>query len=288
MSHINAKPIGIDAYLIHKDKIARLDKNNIKQSDRALSLPNIGESFRIMPNHIARSSLFAPVNSKNNLVYAGTTLVSRVDAVIKFWGEQLDESQADVWMQAMYEASKHSLGEPIVISRSKFLRAIGRNTSGANYEWLHRSMQCLEQAMFSIETNRFATGSEYPLHMIDKFEYDNEIKSHIFQIDPRWIRMYYNNEFSLVNWSQRLSFFHNQDIAKALQRLILTSNEQQQKHSLEWLKSKLIYTGRLRDFKNSIERAGAELKRVGIISDFCIEAGSKGKLQVSMTRLKQS
>lgn len=100
--------------------------------------------------------------------------------------------------------------------------------------------------------------------------------------------MYYNNEFSLINWNQRLSFFHNQDIAKALQRLILTSNEQQQKHSLEWLKSKLIYTGRLRDFKNSIERAGAELKRVGIISDFCIEAGSKGKLQVSMTRLKQS
>ncbi|EKN3363387.1 plasmid stabilization protein, partial [Yersinia ruckeri] len=110
MSHINAKPI-TDSYLIHKDKIALLDKNNIKQNDRTLYLPNTDKSYRIMPNHIARSSLFAPVNSKKNLVYVGTTLVSRVDAVIKFWGEQLDESQADVWMQAMYEASKHSLGE---------------------------------------------------------------------------------------------------------------------------------------------------------------------------------
>jgi hypothetical protein len=68
-----------------------------------------------MPNHIARSSLFSPVVRGAKTLHRESVLVTRKDAVIKFWGEQLDEAQADVWMQIMYEATMRPLGEPVPI-----------------------------------------------------------------------------------------------------------------------------------------------------------------------------
>ena len=95
---------------------------------RQMFLPGLEEFMRAMPNHIARSSLFAPVAAGRKKIHKDTVLVSRGDAVIKFWGEQLDEAQADVWMQAMHEASKQTLGEPVIINRAEFLRSMGRQT----------------------------------------------------------------------------------------------------------------------------------------------------------------
>jgi len=96
-------------------------------------LPTMKEVMRAMPNHIARSSLFAPVAPGRKRMHDRTILVSRSDAVIKFMGKQLDEAQADVWMQAMYEAAKYPLGELVIINRANFLKAIGRAPSGQNY-----------------------------------------------------------------------------------------------------------------------------------------------------------
>ena len=110
-------------------------------------LPGVGEFMRAMPNHIARSSLFAPVARGRRKMHDGSILQSRGDAEIRFSGRQLDEAQADVWMQAMKEAQRQPLGTPVVINRAEFLRAIGRAESGQNYQWLHRTMQDLAFAM---------------------------------------------------------------------------------------------------------------------------------------------
>lgn len=79
-----------------------------------LFLPGLEEFMRAMPNHLARSSLFAPVARGRKKMHMDVVLVSRADAVIKFSGEQLDEAQADVWMQAMHEAGRAALGEPVL------------------------------------------------------------------------------------------------------------------------------------------------------------------------------
>ena len=244
-----------------------------------------------MPNHIARSSLFAPVARGRKRILKDTVLVSRADAVIKFWGEQLDESQADVWMQAIHEAIRKPLGEPVVIRRAEFLRNIGRQTGNYEYKWLDRTMQALTFAMLVIEVrtkegkSKLSVGKSRALHMIEGFEYDDEAEAYTLRVDPRWRLMFENREFALIDWDKRKRFGARQDMAKALQRLIATPDECIQRYALDWLKDKLGYTGRIRDFVDALRRAMCELERLEIIAGGRIETSTKGRPQVVWTKL---
>lgn len=253
-------------------------------------LPGMEEFMRAMPNHIARSSLFAPVARGRKQIHKDAVLVSRSEATIKFWGEQLDEAQADVWMQAMHEAIKVPLGQPVVINRASFLRAIGRHTGKFEYDWLHRTMQALAFAMLVIEVQKdgkpkLSIGRTRALHLIEGFDLDPDSEEYTLKIDPRWRGMYGNREFSLIDWNKRLQFGQRQDMAKALQRLVATSSDSVQRYALDWLKGKLGYTGRMRDFKDALEAAMRELERLEIVAGGRIERSTKGKDQTVWTKL---
>lgn len=254
-------------------------------------LPGLDEFMRAMPNHIARSSLFAPVAAGRKKMHDGTILVSRADAEIRFKGKQLDESQADVWLQAMYEASKQQLGGAFIIHRAAFLRSIGRAPSGQNYQWLHRAMEDLSFAMLVMEVKKkdgktkLEVGKTRALHMISGFDYDDETEAYTLRIDPRWRVVYGNREFALIDWEKRMQFGQHQNLAKALQRLIATSSEAVQRFALDWLKAKMEYSGRMRDFIDAMNKAMRELERLEIIAGGRIEASTKGKDQAVWTRL---
>lgn len=253
-------------------------------------LPGLEGFMRAMPNHIARSSLFAPVARGKKKIYKDAVLISRRDAVIRFWGEQLDETQADVWMQAMNEAIQRPLGEPVIIFRARFLRSIGRQTGNTEYKWLHRTMQALAFAMLVIEvqkdgTPKLSVGKSRALHMIEGFDYDDETEAYVLRIDPRWRFMYGNREFALIDWNKRLRFGARQDMAKALQRLVATSDDTIQRNALDWLKNKLQYAGRPRDFVEALDRAMRELERLDIIADGRREISTKGRLQATWVKL---
>lgn len=250
-------------------------------------LPGIDEFMRAMPNHIARSSLFAPVAPGRKKLHKDTVLVSRGDAVIKFWGEQLDEAQADVWLQAMYQATKQPLGEPLIINRAAFLKAIGRTATGPNYKWLHRAMEALAFAMLVIEATKdgkpkLAIGKTRALHMIEGFDFDDEAETYTLRIDPRWRGMYGNREFALIDWDKRMQFRQHQNMAKAIQRLLAASSDKQQPYAVDWLKRKLEYSGRLRDFTDALEKAMHELERLEIVASWKIGRNTKGKEQLTV------
>lgn len=269
-----------------KDMAEQVEKE-AKQS-KQMFLPGMDEHMRAMPNHVARSSLFAPVARGRKAMHDGTVLVSRGDAVIRFKGKQLDEAQADVWMQAMYEASKQSIGEPVIINRAAFLKAIGRSTQGENYKWLHRTMEDLAFAMLVIEIvtkdgkPRLSIGKTRALHMIEGFDYDDDVETYALRIDPRWHVMYGNREFALIDWDKRREFGRNQDMAKTLQRLVATSSNPVQRYALDWLKAKMEYASPMRKFREALAAACKELERLEIISAHKIEDSIKGKLQLAL------
>lgn len=74
-------------------------------------------------------------------------------------------------------------------------------------------------------------------------------------------------------------------MAKALQRLAATSDESIQRYALDWLKEKLEYTGRMRDFVDALGRAMRELERLEIIAGGRIEVSTKGRTQAVWTKL---
>lgn len=269
-----------------KDMAEQVEKE-VKQSKK-MFLPGMDEHMRAMPNHVARSSLFAPVARGRKAMHDGTVLVSRGDAVIRFKGKQLDEAQADVWMQVMYEASKQLIGEPVIINRAAFLKAIGRSTQGENYKWLHRTMEDLAFAMLVIEIvtkdgkPKLSIGKTRALHMIEGFDYDDEVETYALRIDPRWHAMYGNREFALIDWDKRREFGRNQDMAKTLQRLVATSSNPVQRYALDWLKAKMEYASPMRKFREALAAACKELERLEIISAHKIEDSIKGKPQLAL------
>ena len=269
-------------------EVAAQAEQKAAETPRQMFLPGMDEFMRAMPNHIARSSLFAPVARGRKRMHKDTVLQSRGDAVIKFWGEQLDEAQADVWMQAMKEAQRQPLGTPVVLNRAAFLREIGRQTGNYEYKWLHRTMQSLSFAMLVIEVTKedgkpkLSIGKTRALHLIEGFDYDEDCEEYTLTIDPRWHVMYSNREFALIDWKKRMEFGRNQDMAKTLQRLVATSSNSVQRYAVDWLKDKMEYSGRVRDFRDALARACAELERLEIITAHKIEDSTKGKPQLAL------
>lgn len=286
--------LGLDQTPMKVDMAQRKTNPNSQSppepDDRQLYLPAVAEFMRTMPNHLARSSLFAPVARGRKRELQGEALTSRADAQIKFWGPQLDEAQSDVWMQAMYAASKVPIGAEVVINRSQFLVSIGRDKGKSQYEWLKRAMNALHRSVIEI-TVRSPDGRVRrmdSLSMISGFTLDEPTGTYVLSIDKRWRALYGSDQFALIDWKKRLAFGTQQDMAKSLQRLIATSNEARQRYNLEWLKHRLASTAALPNFRRSLKKALAELERLDVIRDSSIEKSTRDKEQVVWTRVART
>ena len=74
-------------------------------------------------------------------------------------------------------------------------------------------------------------------------------------------------------------------MAKALQRLVATSSDKIQHHSLKCLKDKFHYASPMHKFKESMKAAMSELERVEIIANARFGLSTKRQEQVVWLRL---
>lgn len=271
---------------------SRIEARGEAMEPQQMFLPGLEDWLRAMPNAVARSSLFAPVARGRKKHHDQTVLVSRGDATITYTGHQLDEAQADAWMQLMYEAKDAPLGQAVRINRAAFLKAIEHGTSGRDYEWLHRSMFAFTAATIVMEARKpdgapkYRIGHTKAFHMLADFEYDADAETYTFTIDPRWKTLFGGREYALVDWEKRMQIAQGQDMAKALQRLVATSADRIQRYALDWLKDKLQYASPMRKFRMALTLAMRELERVGVIAGGRIETSTKGKEQAVWARLE--
>ncbi|MCX8116256.1 MAG: hypothetical protein N3D71_14510, partial [Burkholderiaceae bacterium] len=66
------------------------------ETPKQLWLP--GFDIGAMPNHLNRSSLFAPIARGRRKFHRQAAMVTRSDCVLEYTGEQLDEADADLIM----------------------------------------------------------------------------------------------------------------------------------------------------------------------------------------------
>lgn len=265
---------------------AKADQEAVKPQQ--MFLPGMDELMRAMPNQVARSSLYAPIAKGHRKFHQETPLVTRADAVMSYTGEQLDEADADLSLQLIYEAQPHPLGQPVSYNRSALLQAMGRSTGSKDYQWLHRRMKALTVATLFIEakkpdgSTKYKIGDTKAFHILADFEYSEATETYTFTLDPRWRALFGNREFALIDWAKRLEIGRGQDMAKALQRLLATSSDPVQRYALDWLKAKMQYASPIRKFRESLEAALRELKRLEIIGTGRIEISTKGKEQLTV------
>lgn len=264
---------------------ARLDRHTDAQRE-TLFLP--GFDLGTLPNHINRSSLFAPVGRglRTNLDQA--TLVSREDCTFRYTGQQLDEADADICMALVHSALKFPLGAAVPMKRGELLKRIGRSTGRSDYEWLHRRMRVLTEATLYVEAKRrdgsfkYRIGFSSSFHILAGFDYDHELGMYWFTLDSRWAKLFGNREYARIDWTKRTQIERGQDMAKALQRLVATSADQPQHYALHMLKQMLVYRGRDRDFVKAVSRSLNELERVEIIASWRIANSTRGNLQATV------
>lgn len=281
---------------ITKQEIEGRERSASKAKQKAstpiqMFLPGMDEFMRAMPNLLARSSLCAPIARGHRKMHGGTVLVSRKDGILEYWGEQLDEADADILLQLMFEARQAAFGQPITINRAAFLRAMNRSTGKHDYEWLHRRMKVLTAATLIIEAKKpdgsikYRIGDTKTFHILAGFDYDANVEVYTYTLDPQWQVLFDNREYALIDWQKRLLIGRGQDMAKALQRLVATSSNAEQQHALDWLKEKMQYASPMRKFKNALNSAMRELERLNIIAKGRIEFSTKGKEQAAWKKL---
>lgn len=245
-----------------------------------------GFDIGAMPNHINRSSLFAPIARGRRRFHRQTVMVTRSDCVLEYTGEQLDEADCDLMMSLIWYAQRHSIGEWVPLHRAEILRKIGRDIGKAQYEWLHRRMRAMTESTLYIEARkpdgatRYKIGHAEAFHCISGFQYSDDDETYRYRLDPRWVTLFGRSEYALIDFDARLLIRRGQDMAKTLQRLIATSDETPQRYALDWLKEKMEYAGRMRDFRDALVRAVAELERIELVSKGRVEDSTRGKPQL--------
>ena len=193
---------------------------------KVVQLPWWHDLDRAIPNHLARSSLFAPVARGRRATHEGKGAHQPIRCAAAVLGVQLDEPDSDVWMQALHEARRHPSSAPVPVVRSHFLKSLGRHI-GIQITDGCMSRSCLSLGMLEIKTRKYTVG-EVPgdfctpskgihrvLHLIDGFDLDEELDTYVLRIDRRMVGLFSNREFALIGWEKRLQIKVQRDMAKA-------------------------------------------------------------------------
>lgn len=262
---------------------ANADKRQTKKPQQ-LFLP--GFDIGTMPNHLNRSSLFAPVARGRRKFHNDEELISRRDCRLFYTGEQLDEADADLIMALIWFAQPYPIGEEVPVTIAEVLRKMGRSVDKRSYDWFRRRMREITKATLILDaykpdgSNRYRLGQTYAFHIVSSFYYDEDTGTYWFRLDPRWVKLFSNHEYALLDWDARLQIGRGQDMAKTLQRLVATTSNPVQRYALDRLKEQMQYGGRMRDFHSAIKRAAGELERVGVIACSALDKSTKGRLQL--------
>jgi hypothetical protein len=258
------------------------------QQPKQVFLPGVDELMRALPNPVADSSLFAPVARGVKKMHTGAVLASRLNTTLTYWGVQLNELHADITMQLLWEQQRQGvpLSQPVRLNRNALMKAMGWGNSGREYARFHRYMLELTAAMLVIESRKqdgvkkYHIGATKTFRIVDNFECDEGGEDYRYTLDPRWVQMFGNREYALIDWSKRLQISAGQDLAKAMQRLIATSADPVQRCGLDVLKSKMQYASPMRKFREALAAACKELERLEIVSTWRIEDSLRGKPQL--------
>lgn len=239
--------------------------------DQILSIPFLRDGFKAIPTAVARSGAFSSSNevaNKESDFMNNVTLYRDDNIVVKFSGHLLNQSDADIWMQVIALMKNKKLGTDgrIKARRSEFMRMLGWDVAGPNYEKLLNSFKRLVESTFYLESpDEDASDSKKskPLRM---FEYTQEDGFITVWIPSESMALF--SRMSEVNWDARLKLGNRMDLAKAVQ-IYASSFTPGHIHtiSLGDLKSITGHKSPDRKFAIILERALNKLQDLNVLSN---------------------
>lgn len=251
-----------------QQRIANLGRHASARArdNKVYQLPIWPEPTRGIPNPVLRGALFAAVQGKNRAVFQRELLACQKGLQIRFTGIQLDQSDLDVWEQALHLARLHPLGTRCEFSVYGFLKALGRKTGKSEHEWLKNSFARLMGCgvELSDQTERKTYGGS-----LLEFMRDDLSGRYVVIINPK-ILTFYEGGWTAIDWQDR-QLLRGKPLALWLHGYLAT-------HAKPYpikIETVRAFSGssnkQLKGFKRSLIAALNELKKIEFIMGFDFE-----------------
>ena len=251
-----------------QQRIAQLGQQGsgrLKDS-KVYQLPLWPEPARGIPNPVLRGALFAAVQGKNRAVFQRELLACQKGLQIRFTGIQLDQSDLDVWEQALHLARHHPLGSRCEFSVYGFLKALGRKTGKSEHEWLKNSFARLMGC--GVELTNQQERKTYGGSLLE-FLRDDESGRYVVIFNPKILTLY-EGGWTAIDWQAR-QLLRGKPLALWLHGY-LASHAKPYPIKIETLRA---FSGSnnkaVRFFKRKLIAALNELKKIQFIRDYAFE-----------------
>ena len=232
---------------------------------KVVQLPLWPAAKRGVPNSVLRGALFTAVQGKNRVAMKAELLAVQKGMEIRFTGWQLDQSDLDVWEQALHLARQQSLGTRCEFTARGFLKALGRRTQ--DHEWLKNVFRRLAGAVVEITHGHVTYGGT-----LLEFTRNECTGRYVLGINPKLAALYSTTRWTAVDWEQRRRL-RGKPLALWLQGFYATHAEPHAL-SVEYLHELSgSRTKELRAFKQNLTRALRDLEAAGAIKSFEIDDG---------------
>ncbi len=127
-------------------------------------------------------------------------LMSQQGIEIRFTGWKLDQSDLDVFEQAVHLARQHPLGTRCHFTGYGFLKSLGRPTGGDHHEWLKDALARLTSATVEITHRQFSYFG--PLVYEGTRDESDDQHRYVLEINPK-IMALYSAGWTAVDWETR-------------------------------------------------------------------------------------
>lgn len=192
------------------------------------AMPVWDDDKRAITNSIARSAVFAVVEKGSRVTLTEQRVPAPSNYEIIVTGEQLDEADRDVYLQAVHYFRGCGPNEEIRVHPRDFLAAIGREDGLESRKWLWRSIRKMAKMLLEITFTRDEKKIKFVGSLLAiASEETNGVPVEIrMRLPLDILRLYNTDSRTLLSMTRRLSLKGpGSQLAKSLQAKIYSHKE---------------------------------------------------------------
>lgn len=255
--------------MVKKSIESKLQDLKISAAERAknavVQLPLWPDTKRGAPNSFIRSALFAAIQSKDRQFLKETVLASQDGIVVKYTGEQLNQSDLDTWEAIVHLARDQPLGTVAEMTAHGLLKSMGLPTGNSQHKQLHTTLLRLTACAVEVTHNN----KTYFGPLIKSGAKDELTGHYAIELNRGIIKLFGDSQWTALDWKQRQEF-RGKPLTQAL-HAFYSSHREPFPVKLNTLQA---YTAsrnkQAAGFKRRIRIALEELVAAGFLSDYTI------------------
>lgn len=165
----------------------------------AACLPYWRDHYCALPNALLRSAAFAAIGKGQRVLLSGALIESQTGIGVLHDGEQLDQSDLDVWIAQLQLLRGQPLNQGLKTSAYALLQALDISDTGPNRSSLRRRLLRLSSGELSVRT----PSSMYVGRLAETELLNCSRHSVLLRLSPAITTIFTQNQYTLINMAVR-------------------------------------------------------------------------------------